>query len=51
MYVLYNILLFLATVALLPVVLFKLATVPKYRGGLTKLGRIRKGVMKVLGLQ
>lgn len=49
MYVLYNILLLLATVAMLPVVLFKLATVPKYRGGLTqKLGRLRKGVLKVL---
>jgi 3-deoxy-D-manno-octulosonic-acid transferase len=41
--------LILGTVLLLPVILFKLATVPKYRGGLTqKLGRLRKGVMRVI---
>jgi 3-deoxy-D-manno-octulosonic-acid transferase len=49
MYVLYNIVLVLATIVLSPVILFKLITVPKYRGGLTqKLGRLRKSVMKVL---
>ena len=50
MYVLYNILLILLTIVLSPVILFKLATVPKYRGGITqKLGRVRKGVAKLLG--
>lgn len=49
MYILYNLLLVIATVLLLPVILFKLITVPKYRGGLTqKLGRLRKGVKKVI---
>jgi 3-deoxy-D-manno-octulosonic-acid transferase len=49
MYFIYNIFLILGTVLLLPVILFKLATVPKYRGGLTqKLGRLRKGVMRVI---
>jgi 3-deoxy-D-manno-octulosonic-acid transferase len=49
MYILYNIVLVLATIVLSPVILFKLITVPKYRGGLTqKLGRLRKSVMKVL---
>lgn len=49
MYVLYNLLLILATVVLSPVILFKLLTVPKYRGGITqKFGRLRKGVMKVV---
>lgn len=49
MYFLYNILLIAATVLLLPIILFKLATVPKYRGGITqKLGRLRKGVLKVI---
>jgi 3-deoxy-D-manno-octulosonic-acid transferase len=50
MYTLYNLILVLATVILSPYVLFKLATVPKYRGGITqKLGRVRKGVLRVLG--
>jgi 3-deoxy-D-manno-octulosonic-acid transferase len=49
MYILYNLLLIVATVLLFPVILFKLITVPKYRGGITqKLGRIRKGVQKVI---
>jgi len=49
MYIIYNLLLIIATVLLLPVILFKLITVPKYRGGITqKLGRLRKGVMKVI---
>ncbi|HSB34801.1 MAG TPA: glycosyltransferase N-terminal domain-containing protein, partial [Nitrospirota bacterium] len=49
MYIIYNIALAAATVLFLPVILFKLVTVPKYRGGLTqKLGRLRKGVLKVL---
>lgn len=50
MYILYNILLVVLTVILSPFILFKLATVPKYRGGITqKLGRVRKGVLKHLG--
>jgi 3-deoxy-D-manno-octulosonic-acid transferase len=50
MYVIYNVLLILATIVLSPYMLFKLATVPKYRGGISqKLGRVRKGVLKVLG--
>jgi 3-deoxy-D-manno-octulosonic-acid transferase len=49
MYILYNLLLIVATVLLLPVILFKMITVPKYRGGMTqKLGRLRKGVMKTI---
>jgi 3-deoxy-D-manno-octulosonic-acid transferase len=49
MYILYNILLVLLTVLLSPVILFKLITVPKYRGGISqKLGRIRKRVRKVI---
>ena len=49
MYVLYNLLLVLATVLFFPVILFKLITVPKYRGGMTqKLGRLRKGVMQAI---
>ncbi len=49
MYILYNLILVLATVVLSPYMLFKLATVPKYRGGMSqKLGRVRKGVLKVL---
>jgi len=49
MYVIYNLFLFLATVVLSPVILFKLITVPKYRGGITqKFGRLRKGVLTVL---
>ena len=50
MYILYNLLLLVLTVALSPLILFKLATVPKYRGGITqKLGRVRKKVAKRLG--
>lgn len=50
MYIIYNLLLILATIILSPYMLFKLATVPKYRGGISqKLGRVRKGVLKVLG--
>jgi len=50
MYVLYNLILFTATVLLSPYILFKLATVPKYRGGISqKLGRVRKGLLRVLG--
>jgi 3-deoxy-D-manno-octulosonic-acid transferase len=49
MYVLYNIVLVLLTLFLSPYILFKLLTVPKYRGGITqKLGRVRKGVLKHL---
>ena len=49
MYILYNIILIVVTVLLLPVIIFKLVTVPKYRGGITqKLGRIRKGVNRVI---
>ncbi len=49
MYIIYNLFLIVATVLLSPVILFKLATVPKYRGGLTqKLGRLRKGVLRVV---
>lgn len=49
MYILYNILLIVLTIVLSPVILFKLITVPKYRGGISqKLGRVRKGVLRVL---
>lgn len=49
MYIMYNALLVLLTILLSPFILFKLLTVPKYRGGLTqKLGRVRKGVVKLL---
>jgi 3-deoxy-D-manno-octulosonic-acid transferase len=49
MYILYNIFLIFATILLFPVLLFKLVTVPKYRGGLTqKLGRLRKAVLNVI---
>ncbi|HYA86518.1 MAG TPA: 3-deoxy-D-manno-octulosonic acid transferase [Nitrospirota bacterium] len=49
MYILYNIFLVLATIFLSPLILLKLLTVPKYRGGLTqKLGRLRKSVVKVI---
>jgi 3-deoxy-D-manno-octulosonic-acid transferase len=49
MYILYNIFLVLATIFLSPIILLKLITVPKYRGGLTqKLGRLRKSVMNVI---
>ncbi len=50
MYALYNLLLVLMTVLLSPVILFKLITVPKYRGGISqKLGRVRKKVKRVIG--
>jgi 3-deoxy-D-manno-octulosonic-acid transferase len=49
MYILYNILLVLLTLLLSPVILFRLVTVPKYRGGISqKLGRIRKHVREVI---
>jgi 3-deoxy-D-manno-octulosonic-acid transferase len=49
MYLLYNLLLIVTTIVLSPYILFKLITVPKYRGGISqKLGRIRKGVLRVL---
>ncbi len=49
MYIIYNVILVLLTVVLSPYILFKLVTVPKYRGGITqKLGRVRKGVRKLL---
>src|SRR5271169_3015619 len=49
MYIIYNIFLIMATIILSPLILVKLITVPKYRGGLTqKLGRLRKSVMKVI---
>jgi 3-deoxy-D-manno-octulosonic-acid transferase len=49
MYIIYNILLIITIVLSLPVILFKLITVPKYRGGMTqKLGRLRKSVMKAI---
>ena len=49
MYLIYNILLVLATILLLPIILFKLITVPKYRGGISqKLGRVRKGIKRMI---
>lgn len=49
MYILYNIILVLLTLLLSPIILFKLVTVPKYRGGISqKLGRIRKKVKRVI---
>jgi 3-deoxy-D-manno-octulosonic-acid transferase len=49
MYIIYNLVLTAATILLFPVILFKLITVPKYRGGLTqKLGRLRKSVMRTI---
>ncbi len=48
-YTAYNVILFLGTVLFLPVILFKLATVAKYRGGISqKLGSVRRDVMQVL---
>lgn len=50
MYILYNILIVLLTVFLLPVLFFKLITNAKYRGGISqKLGRVRKKVKQVIG--
>jgi len=49
MYILYNIILIVLTVLLSPIILFKLITVPKYRGGISqKLGRVRKKVKRVI---
>jgi 3-deoxy-D-manno-octulosonic-acid transferase len=49
MYILYNLLLIIVTIVLSPYILFKLLTVPKYRGGISqKIGRVRKGVLRVL---
>jgi 3-deoxy-D-manno-octulosonic-acid transferase len=49
MYFIYNLFLIVATIILTPLILFKLLTVPKYRGGLTqKLGRLRKSVKKII---
>jgi len=49
MYILYNLILIIVTIVLSPYILFKLLTVPKYRGGISqKLGRVRKGVLRVL---
>ena len=49
MYILYNILLVFATILLFPYFLVKLISAPKYRGGISqKLGRVRKGVLKIL---
>jgi len=48
-YTVYNLILFFGTVLFLPVILFKLATVPKYRGGISqKLGWVRRDLMKVI---
>lgn len=49
MYILYNIALMLATLAVFPYLLVKFVSAPKYRGGVSqKLGRVRKGVLKVI---
>ena len=49
MYILYNIILVVLAVLLSPIILFKLITVPKYRGGISqKLGRVRKKVKRVI---
>jgi 3-deoxy-D-manno-octulosonic-acid transferase len=49
MYILYNLILIVITIVLSPYILFKLITVPKYRGGISqKLGRVRKNVLRVL---
>jgi len=49
MYIIYNILLIVATIIFSPVILFKLLTAPKYRGGISqKLGRVRKKVKNVI---
>jgi 3-deoxy-D-manno-octulosonic-acid transferase len=50
MFVLYNILLVLLTILLSPVLIFKIITGAKYRGGISqKLGRVRKRVKRVIG--
>lgn len=49
MYILYNLLLLVLTIALFPYILFRVITVRKYRGGITqKLGRVRKKVQRVI---
>ncbi len=49
MYIFYNVMLVLLTVLLSPFFLFKILTVPKYRGGISqKLGRVRKRVKRVI---
>jgi 3-deoxy-D-manno-octulosonic-acid transferase len=49
MYILYNVILIAMTVLLSPFFLFKILTVPKYRGGISqKLGRVRKRVRRVI---
>jgi len=48
-YTAYNLLLFVGTVLFLPIILFKLATVAKYRGGISqKFGWVRKDVMQAI---
>lgn len=48
MYILYNIVLIIGTLLLLPVILFKLITVKKYRGGISqKLGHVRKKILRL----
>jgi len=50
MYIIYNLVLILLTIVLSPVIIFKLITAPKYRGGISqKLGRVRKRVKQVIG--
>ncbi len=49
MYLLYNLILIFATVALLPYLFVKFLSSSKYRGGISqKLGRVRKGVLKAI---
>jgi 3-deoxy-D-manno-octulosonic-acid transferase len=48
-YTAYNLILFFGTLLFLPVILLKLATVPKYRGGISqKLGWVRRDVMQAI---
>lgn len=50
MFIFYNILVVLLTIILSPVLLFKLVTNAKYRGGISqKLGRVRKRVKTAIG--
>ncbi len=50
MFIIYNILLMILTIVLSPVLLFKVVTGAKYRGGISqKLGRVRKRVKQVIG--
>lgn len=49
MYILYNLLLIVLTIVFFPVILYRVITVKKYRGGITqKLGRVRKRVLRVI---